>query len=198
MRWVVLAILLCIVPYTVITLAWRKPGRAYEPYADGLNRATTSRLLDAGYARFTVPVSDGSLWAAQPGRATIAPAPAGIPVDLATALIEQPVLPDAIDASQVSAAETHEFGSEGPLTYHIQFLCPLPSDGITVAAADIYRREQAIIIVPVFGPEGENVQVNNGRSSVMLQLPRQILPPGTYTITIAGRTGGATWSVQVN
>src|SRR5262245_25725972 len=54
MKWVVVAILLLIVPYTIITLKYRKAGPAYEPYEDLKNRANVSRLLAAGYQRIPI------------------------------------------------------------------------------------------------------------------------------------------------
>ena len=54
MRWIVLAILLFIVPYTYVTLEYRKPNKAFEPYADMKEQANVHRLLDAGYKRVSV------------------------------------------------------------------------------------------------------------------------------------------------
>src|SRR5438105_3708911 len=55
MKWIALAILLFIVPYTYLTLHFRKPGKAFEPYADLSKRANTARLLSAGYQRIPLP-----------------------------------------------------------------------------------------------------------------------------------------------
>jgi hypothetical protein len=55
MKWIVVAILLMIVPYTIITLKYRRPGRAYEPYQNMRDRSNTSRLLSAGFQRISLP-----------------------------------------------------------------------------------------------------------------------------------------------
>jgi hypothetical protein len=48
MKWIVVAIVAVIVPYTFLTLRYRRPGKAFEPYADMKDRANTMRLLSAG------------------------------------------------------------------------------------------------------------------------------------------------------
>ena len=48
MKWIALAILVVIVPYTVIRWQYRKPNRAFEPYADMKNQANTLRAATAG------------------------------------------------------------------------------------------------------------------------------------------------------
>ena len=55
MKWIVLTIALVIVPYTFLTLHYRKPGPAYRPYQDAQERANVVRLLSAGYQRITLP-----------------------------------------------------------------------------------------------------------------------------------------------
>ena len=57
MKWVVLTIIAVLVPYTWLTLHYRKPGHAFEPYHDLKNRANIGRLLAAGYQRIPVDAS---------------------------------------------------------------------------------------------------------------------------------------------
>ena len=54
MKWVVLVIILSIGVYTVLTLRYRRPERAFQPYQDLRDRANTHRLLDAGFQRITL------------------------------------------------------------------------------------------------------------------------------------------------
>ena len=49
LKWIAIIILACIIPYTWITVRYRKPGPAFQPYDDSKNRANVLRLLDAGY-----------------------------------------------------------------------------------------------------------------------------------------------------
>src|ERR1043166_2507919 len=96
MKWVVIAILLCIVPYTYLRWHYRKPTKAFEPYADIKDRANTMRLLAAGFQRIPVTAQRP----ADPARAilmaAISPAPGGVPEALKTSLIDVPRLPSEI------------------------------------------------------------------------------------------------------
>ena len=59
MKWVIIVIIAVLVPYTYLTLHYRKPGPAYRPYQDAQDRANVVRLLDAGYRRLsTVMLAD--------------------------------------------------------------------------------------------------------------------------------------------
>ena len=49
-----LAILAVVVPYTWLTLAYRKPGPAFQPYEDLRRQANVKRLLAAGYQRISL------------------------------------------------------------------------------------------------------------------------------------------------
>ena len=54
MKWILAAIAVFIVGYTLVNIYFRKPGRGYRPYQDAQNRATTSRLLAAGWQKMPV------------------------------------------------------------------------------------------------------------------------------------------------
>src|SRR5690606_30268310 len=99
MKWVVVAILACVIPYTWITLRYRKPGPAFQPYEDSKNRANVIRLLDAGYRRMTV----SALRPADPARsappgpaAAVASLPGGLPMRLSETLVEIPLMPERV------------------------------------------------------------------------------------------------------
>ncbi len=54
MKWIILALLVVIVPYTFLRWHYRKPGKMFEPYHDIRDRANTARLLAAGFQRVTL------------------------------------------------------------------------------------------------------------------------------------------------
>jgi len=92
MKWIVLTIALVLVPYTFLTLHYRKPGPAYRPYQDAQERANVVRLLSAGYQRITLPAQRP----ADPARGT-ATAPTlaalgGLPSALVATLVQKPLL----------------------------------------------------------------------------------------------------------
>ena len=101
MKWVVVAIIAVIVPYTFLTLYYRKPGKAFEPYHDMQDRANTLRLLSAGFQR----VSLAAARPADPIHGATVPttsAPGGVPDALRATLVITPLLPAEI--LSVSAA----------------------------------------------------------------------------------------------
>src|SRR5690349_2827030 len=98
MKWIVLAIVLLIVPYTIMTLHYRKAGPAFQPYEDLKNRANVSRLLAAGYQRIPLVAQRPADSGRATGGATILPAPAGLPEDLKSTLVEPISLPMEITA----------------------------------------------------------------------------------------------------
>jgi len=100
MRWIVASILLFIVPYTYVNLKFRKPDKAFEPYADMKDQANVKRLLDAGYTRVAIraerpypALPAPRLLPAGVSPAGIAPAPGGLPKPLDTTLVEPPACP---------------------------------------------------------------------------------------------------------
>src|SRR5580692_5628464 len=101
MKWIVASILVFIPIYTYLTLHYRRPGPAYNPYRDMRDRADVIRLLKAGYQRVALdasrPVED-----AHELSAPMSLAPGGLPEDLRTTLVESPLLP--LEVKTVSAA----------------------------------------------------------------------------------------------
>ncbi len=98
MKWVLLAIIVVIVPYTYLTLHYRKPGPAFRPYEDTKNRAITIRLLSTGYQRITLDATRPADPLHVTAAASSASAPGGLPSALTGALIDQPLLPVSIDS----------------------------------------------------------------------------------------------------
>src|ERR1051326_8220809 len=96
MKWIVLAIILVLVPYTFLTLHYRKLGKAFEPYHDMTERANTARLLSAGYQRIPLPAERPADRMPPITSATIGNAAGGLPPQLRSTLVESPLLPSEI------------------------------------------------------------------------------------------------------
>jgi hypothetical protein len=86
MKWIVVSILLFIPIYTYLTLHYRRPGPAFNPYRDMRDRADVIRLLKAGYQRIAVDAARPAEDAAVEGGAS-SPAPGGLPDDLRKTLV---------------------------------------------------------------------------------------------------------------
>jgi len=197
MKWIALAILIVIVPYTFLTLHYRKPGPAYRAYQDTKNRAITGRLLSAGYQRVAIdaqrPSDPGQLNLLGRGSpAAVAPVAGGLPTELHDALIDGPLLPVSID--RVVASATARAGEP----YAIQFSCLLPDHKEQLAGAHLYRRKDELILVPSFEKLHGDLLARTDESTVLLTVPATLLPPGHYTLTLAGARTSRKWALQVH
>lgn len=196
MRWIVAAILMFIVPYTYVNLKFRKPGKAFEPYADMKAQANVNRLLDAGYRRVDVPaerpfpaLTPGEITRGQAANPT--PAPGGLPPALADTLLEPPRLPAAY-RDLIAPAESNTLRPA-----KLQFTAHLASDREQLAGADLYLRESQLVIVPRFEPIPEGLQARSAESTVLLTLPPGLLPPGRHSLTLVGARESLHWDVVV-
>jgi hypothetical protein len=196
LRWVALAILVFIVPYTFIQWKYRKPARAFEPYADMKAQANVNRLLDAGYRRLTlvaerpaVPYPNAKLTGGKPAKTTRAVG--GLPAPLGQTLVEIPRLPGGY-ADLVAPAEINQL-----LPSQIQFVCRLDSDKEQLGGAEIFMRETSVVIVPSFETVAGDLKTRSKESVVLLTLPAGLLTAGTHQLTLAGAHDSLMWSLLV-
>lgn len=196
MKWVVIAIIAMIVPYTYFTLHYRKPGKAFQPYEDTRNRVNNSRLLSAGYQRITLdahrPAEPAKFALPSGSTANADMALGGLPANLHDALVDQPLLPVSIDkVSAASSAQTAE-------PYLIQFTCTLPDNKEQLAEAYLYRLEGDLLLVPSFEKLDGELAARTQESTVMLTVPAGTLKPGSYHVTVVGQRASRRWTLQVH
>ena len=198
MRWIVASILLFVVPYTYVNLKFRKPNKAFEPYADMKEQANVKRLLDAGFTRASVraerpypALSAQQLLPEGAQRAAVSTVAGGLPPPLDSTLVEPPRLPAAyanlITASELSAHDAAR----------MQFNARLEGDHEQLAGAAVYIRNDEIVIVPSFEPVPGSLQARSKEGIVLLTLPPGLLAPGQHTVTLVGATESARWTVKV-
>lgn len=191
MKWVVLAIVLVIVPYTFITLHYRKPGRAFEPYHDMKDRANTLRLLSAGFQRVTLEADRPADPARSLPSAPLFPAPGGLPAALDATLVEKPLLPDQI--LSVRAAATA--GAAKP--YPVELTCSLTDNKRQLGGAQLYVRSEEIVIVPAFEALAGGLLARTRESDIRLTVPAGTLKPGRYHVTLVGARVSKAWQLDV-
>jgi hypothetical protein len=196
MKWIAVAILVFVVPYTFLTLRYRKPGEAYRPYEDARSRVNTGRLLTAGYQRITLdfarPTDPGRTGAAGSGAAASSPAPGGLPGDLTQALVDAPVLPVSIDTVTAAAR------AAATQPYLIQFTATLVDNRQQLFGAQLYRKGGELLVVPVAENLSGALTARNRDTTVLLTVPASALPPGLYQVTLAGSRTARRWGVQVH
>lgn len=195
MKWVFVAILACIVPYTVLTLKYRKAAPAYQPYEDSKQRANVLRLLDAGYQRITVkaerPSDPQELVRTLNMPAEILTVAGGLPEDLNATLVETPLLPAGF--SQVAAPKE----TAALLPYPIVFTCTLDDQKHQLGGAQVFIRGEQIIIVPFFEPLDRDLTARSKENPVAITLPAGSLKAGNYTVTLTGTAQSRQWTLTV-
>ncbi len=192
MKWIVLVIVLSLGTYTYLTLHYRKKNPSFQPYVDMKDRANTMRLLSAGFQRVTItatrpadpkPIADG---------AAITKATGGLPENLRVTLIDQPQLPN--DYTRVAAAAT----ANTLLPYPIQFTCSVGDNHQQLSGAQLYLKDEVIVIVPEFERLRGELLARSRDSIVLLTVPGGTLKPGRYQVALIGSRTSPSWTLQVN
>jgi hypothetical protein len=195
MKWVALAIIACIGPYTWVTLHYRKAGPAYQPYEDSKQRANVMRLINAGYVRLNAtaerPAEPQQLVRAMNALATVSAAPAGLSEALAETLVEIPQLP--LSFSSVSAPRE----TASLLPYPIVFTCTLGDQKHQLGGAQVFVRGLSIVIVAQFEPLDGELTARSKESPVVITLPGGVLKSGEYTVLLAGSEQSRQWTLTV-
>lgn len=186
MKWVVVAIAVFIAGYTYVNLKYRRPT-SFEPYEDYRERARIARV---GYSRVSLSVS-------QPADGRIAPAPTdpvpgGLPADLHASLIDQPILPYAIGA--VEAAPSLDRSQP----YLVRFACSEPDAHRQLGSAHLYDKNGVLWLVVGFAPVSGELAARDLRTEVLLRVPGNSLPSGTYRVILVATRGSRAWSLQVH
>jgi hypothetical protein len=191
MKWIVVAILLMVVPYTFITLRYRKEGPAFQPYDDMRNRANVSRLLSAGYQRITIPAQRPAGRTGVSGGAIVSAAPGGLPDDLRSTLVETPRLP--VEITTVTAAAVASMLTP----YQIELTCTLPDDRHQLGGAELYLRGDTLVLTPTLERVGGDLLTRARQAAVLLTIPAGTLRAGTHRVILAGEKTSRAWSLEV-
>ena len=191
MKWIIIAILAMIVPYTFITLRYRKSGQAFQPYEDMKSRANVSRLLAAGYQRIPLIAQRPADGARTTGGAEITTTAGGLPTALRSTLVETPLLPVEIDSVTAAPITTTL------LSYVIQLACTLPNDQQQLGGAELFLLDENIVITPTFEPVGGELQTRSRHAAVLLTVPAGALKPGKYSVTVVGERASRAWTLEV-
>jgi len=195
MKWIVLAIILFIVPYTYLTLAYRRPGPAYEPYAEAKDRANTTRLLDAGWQRIDTRIdrpADAQQWRNTiDATAKITVTVPGVPAALGDTLVEPPLLPPAY--SDITASGV----AGGLLPYPILFTCTLPDIRKQLTGVLLYVKPGSLVVVPQYESIQGDLTARAPESPVLVKVPAGTLKTGRYVVTLAASGRSQQWPLDV-
>jgi len=193
MKWIVVAIVVFAAGYTAVNFYFRKPGKAYRPYQDAQDRATTARLLAAGWHKLPVdsrrPVEKPSV---DDTPAAITRAAVGLGLDLAPNFAEQPKLVDTIDRVVAPAGVAH--GSD----YSAYFTASVPSQKAQVGDLTLYRKGNDLVLIPSTEPLPGKALMNRwSDSTYCVNFSTAQLPPGRYSVRLVAKGPAAAWSFTV-
>jgi hypothetical protein len=192
MKWIVIAILACIIPYTWVTLKFRKEGPAHQPFQDAKERAEAYRLEEAGFTHVRVPLERPVDLIAPPRpHAVTTNAPAGLPARLREALIDQPLLPVAVTSVQAST----EASAAEP--YRVILRLSQRSHHEESATAGIYVNDDQILLVPHFDSLAGPLLAHDIETVAVLTVPAGTFEPGTYQAILVGAEISQTWTVTI-
>ena len=193
MKWIVVAIVAFVVAYTLVNFYFRKPGRAYRPYQDAQDRATTARLLAAGWQKIPVdtrrPVEKPATDATP---AAVTREAAGLGADLEARFAEKPRLLATIDRVVAPAGVTH--GE----TYDAYFTASLADLKAQVGDLTLFRRGNELVLIPSIEPlPGQELKSRWNDSTYWVSFPTANLPPGRYQMRLVAQGPAAAWSFTV-
>lgn len=193
MKWIVVVIVIFMAGYTVVNLYFRKPGRAYRPYQDSQDRATTTRLLAAGWQKIAVDTRRP----AEKASASEAPASVtrdyiGVGADLDGKFAEKPKLLATIDKVVSPSAVDH--GKE----YSLYFTGSLTDLKAQVGDLNLYRKGNELVLIPSIEPlPGKELMSRWNDSNYWVSFPTANLPSGRYEMRIVANGPAAVWSFDV-
>ncbi|RRJ99200.1 hypothetical protein Ga0100230_013325 [Opitutaceae bacterium TAV3] len=126
------------------------------------------------------------------GRATLTPLPPGLPQGLLDILGSPPRLPASVNLINVPA----EIQSGEPVA--IQFTCHLAGEHDVLGGADIYIKENAIVILPAFESLDADLQARTLNERVRITIPPGTLKPGAYDVRLMAADNGYVWQWLVH
>ncbi len=193
MKWIIVAILITIIPYTWITLAFRKPNPAHEPYQDNKDRAQVLRLLDSGFSRVDLTVQQLIDPPVPPTDAAETKAIAGgLPPLLSDLLIDEPPVP--IDFPFVAAPASALSGAP----YLIKFACSQPDFDERVNESRLYRRKQELVFIVGYHANPDGLQSRDRGIAAQITIPANTLEAGEYRATLIGTRESRRWTFLVH
>lgn len=193
MKWIIVAILVFAAGYTAVNFYFRKPGRAYRPYQDAQDRATTARLLAAGWHK--LPVDTHRPVGSAPGpehAATVNYGAVGLGLDFAPNFAEPPKLVTSIDKVTAPAEITR--GQD----YTLHFTASVADQHLQLGELTLYQRTNELVLVPETEKlPGQQLMSRWNDGTYAATFATSTLSPGRYTLRIVARGPARTWSFTV-
>ncbi|HET7535979.1 MAG TPA: hypothetical protein VFJ90_05975 [Candidatus Didemnitutus sp.] len=192
MKWIVAAIVVFVVGYTLVNIYFRKPGRAARPYEDMANRFTTAKLLEAGWAKLPVETRRPAEKMVDRDSAAISRGAVGLGLDLEPCFAEKPKLLASIDRVEAPASTARGEAYSGWFTGSVSDL------QLQLGNVELYHRGNELVLVPTIEHlPGNNLLSRWTDNNYCFSFPTQSLPPGRYQLRVVANGPSARWSVTI-
>ena len=191
MKWVALVIVVGIALYMWLTLEFRKPGRANEPWTDQRARAELAVLAEAGWSKSEVPFEPVVEF--PPPRGNVSLGQAMPIVDLLRQTTLDPWhLPIEVTASMAPA----EWSAGQPYTAYLKL--DLDTDRMQIGGFTVFRKSAHVILVPRWERVPGDLIARSRTATGRLLFNAGDVPPGEYTVTVVAIKSCATWRLSVH
>lgn len=188
---ITVAIVVSLAGYTYLRLAYAKPGKAHEPYAENRQRAESDALKAAGWTRTDAAFEPGielpALDAAM--HATFIRPPAA--EELWRLSSENWHLP--VDYTVVSTPPRIDEGAA--LEIHLQ--AELDQARVHIVDFDLYRKGADIVAIPRWEPYPEELTPRRPDITGTITVPAAALPPGRYHLVLPALKQSVEWDLTV-
>lgn len=192
MKWIVVAIVVFIVGYTLVNLYFRKPGRSARPYEDMANRFTAAKLQEAGWTKLAVETRRPAEKMVDGESATISRGAVGLGMDLDPCFAEKPKLLASIDRVEAPTATARG------ATYTAWFTGSVADLQLQLGSIELYQHGNDLVLVPTIEHlPGKNLLSRWSDNNYCISFSTQSLAPGTYQLRLVANGPSARWNVTI-
>jgi len=192
MAWVVAAIAVFVVGYTLINLFYRKPGGGHRPYEENARKVTAARLQQAGWERLPVDTRRPVEKPPAEGSAPVTRGGLGLGLDLDPCFTERPTLLASID--QVTAPATVARGAD----YAAYFTGSVPDLQFQLGDMQLFRHGEELVLVPNLEHlPGPQLLSRWRDANYCARFSTQTLAPGRYRVRVVASGPAAVWTLTV-
>ena len=188
---IAVAILVALVGYTYLRLAYAKPAKPHEPFAEHRQRAEFGRFAAAGWAHtaaeFEAVVELPALDAAVQQQ----PAPPGPAEELRQLATETWHLP--IEYSVVAAPARHAAGAD----YTVHYQADLDQARAHIVGFDLFRKGDELVALPRWEQSPGALTQRRPRTTGRFTIPAGTLPTGRYRLTLPALKRSSQWAFVV-
>ena len=188
---IAVAIVVALAGYTYLRLAYAKPGKPHEPFAEHRRNAGMEQLATHGWTHAEAEFE--AIAELPPPLApinTTQTAPAAVE-ELRGLATENWHLP--IEYSALSAPAQAAPGS----ACAVHFQAELDQARVHIVGFDLFRRYAEIVALPRWEPFPAELTARRPRNSGRFTIPPSLLGPGRYRITLPALKQSSQWLLEV-